>query len=80
MGTRRRIRDSELHAYEDEIALANLIMREARALGLDLDVDTLSHVHRRLTRIIEAAAAMKARRIAAMNGAKDAVAGVNDEL
>lgn len=72
MATRRRISDRELHGFEDEIALLNRIMREARALGLDLDVDTLSHVHRRLTRIIEAAAALKARRIEQMNQAKDA--------
>lgn len=71
MATRRRIRDGELHAFEDEIALANQILREARALSLDLDVDTLSHVHRRLTRIMEAAAALKRTRIAAMNEAKD---------
>ena len=79
MATRRRIRDGKLHAYEDEIALANLIMRETRALSLDLDVDTLSHVSRRLTRIIEAAAALKRRSIAEMHEAKNA-AGVNDEL
>lgn len=79
MGTRRRIKDGELHAYEDEIALAILIMREARALGLDLDVDTLSHVHRRLTRIMEAAAALKRQSIARMHEAKNG-AGVNDEL
>lgn len=75
MGTRRRIKDRELHAHEDNIALANLIMREARALGLDLDVDTLSHVHRRLTRIIEAAAALKAKAISEMHDAKDEAAG-----
>ena len=85
MATRRRIRDGKLHAYEDEIALANLIMRETRALSLDLDVDTLSHVSGRLTRILKASARLKALRIAEMNRAKDGAgatngAGVNNEL
>ena len=85
MATRRRISDGELHAHEDEIALAILIMRETRALSLDLDVDTLSHVSRRLTRILEAAAALKARSIGRMHEAKDGAgatngAGVNNEL
>lgn len=83
MAIRRRIKDGELHAYEDEIALANLIMRETRALSLDLDVDTLSHVSRRLTRILEAAGMLKARSIGRMHEAKDAAvgngAGVNDD-
>lgn len=47
-------------------------MRETRALGLDLDADTLAYVHRRLTRIIEAAATLKQRSIARMNQEKDA--------
>lgn len=72
MATRRRISDEDLHAHEDEIALLILIMREARALGLDLDPDTLAYVHRRLTRIIEAAAELKRRSIARMNEEKDA--------
>lgn len=79
MATRRRISDGELHAFEDEIAMLNLIMRETRALSLDLDVDTLSHVHRRLTRMIEAAAALKRMRIAAMNEAKDERGRVNGD-
>lgn len=72
MAMRRRISDAALHAHEDEIALSNLIMRETRALGLDLDADTLAYVHRRLTRIIEAAATLKQRSIARMNQEKDA--------
>lgn len=74
MTTRARLSDSQLLTHENEIALLNRIQNEVRALSLDLDVDTLAYVHRRLTLIIENAAKAKAIAIARMNDEKTAVA------
>ena len=74
MTTRARLSDAELLAHENEIALLNRIQREVQALGMDLDVDTLAYVHRRLTTIITAAGQAKAIAIQRMNDDKAAAA------
>ena len=70
--SRARISDAALDAHEEQIALLVRIQNETKALGLDLDIDTLAFVHRRLTAIIEAAGRAKAIAIARMNEDKAA--------
>ena len=72
MTTRPRLSDKDLCGREDLIALMIRIQQETRALSLDLDVDTLTYVHRRLTSIIESAGRAKEIAIAKMYQDKDA--------
>ena len=74
MTTRARLSDADLLTHEEMIALMVGIQEDVRALSLDLDVDTLTYVHRRLSRIIERAGRAKATEIARMNDAKTAAA------
>lgn len=72
MTTRARLSDADLLTHEEMIALMVTIQNDVRALSLDLDVDTLTFVHGRLTRIIESAGKAKATEIARMTEAKTA--------
>lgn len=69
--SRRRLSDADLAFYEDNVARQLRIIERVRVITLDLDADSLAHVHRFLTDIIEAAGGTKKDLIAAMTEAKD---------
>lgn len=72
MTTRARISDDDLHFFEDLIALANRIERNAHAIEVDLDIDTRRYHRRRFTDIINSAAKQKQRLIDRMEAEKTA--------
>lgn len=74
MTSRTRIADSSLGEYEDMITMLNRILREMTAIESDLDIDTRRYHHRRIGRILDAAAGAKEIAIGKMQAEKQAAA------